>query len=77
MLDLDQLLPGDRVVLRYRLETDSQQPETATFSDALGEIEQVNRSSVSVRTRKGLIAVPRNTITHAKRVPPAPVRRIR
>lgn len=77
MLDLDQLQPGDRIVLRYRLEAEPIRPGSAALTDALGETVEVGKLSVSIQTRKGLVVVPRQAITHAKRVPPAPPRRPR
>lgn len=74
MLDLDQLQIGDRVVLRYRLDSPT---DDAAVSDALGEVHEVNAHQVTVNTRREPVVVERHTITHAKRVPPPPPRRPR
>ena len=80
----DTLSPGDRIVVRYRLEG----PRGAMSSDALGTFVGVRAAAtesdaegetagdaVVVRTRSGDVPVPRSAVTHAKLVPPAPERR--
>lgn len=75
MLNIDDLQPGDRVVLRYRLNMTQQLPSAVPLTDALGETVEVTADSITVQTRKGPVQVPRRAITHAKRVPPPPPRR--
>jgi GNAT superfamily N-acetyltransferase len=61
-----ELRPGIRVVLRYR------SGDGAT--DALGLIDSVTDQTVTVRTKRGPVDVPRAAILVAHEVPPAPVR---
>lgn len=61
-----QLRPGIRVVLRYR------DGEGAT--DALGTVEDVTDTTVTVLTKRGPAVVDRAAILVAHEVPPAPVR---
>ncbi|TLK51142.1 hypothetical protein FDN03_12105 [Glutamicibacter sp. V16R2B1] len=77
MLNIDDLRPGDRVVLRYRLDQPTPTGHGETLTDALGEIVGVTETSVSVQTRREVVTVQRSRITHAKRVPPPPPRRAR
>ncbi|QCY47666.1 hypothetical protein GcLGCM259_1951 [Glutamicibacter creatinolyticus] len=77
MLNIDDLRPGDRVVLRYRLDQPAPTGHGETLTDALGEIVTVTETSVSVQTRREVVTVKRSRITHAKRVPPPPPRRAR
>lgn len=72
MLSFSDVTPGERVVVRYRL-ADSRAGEH--FSDALGELQEVTDEVVSIQTRTELVRIARTAITHAKRVPPASVRR--
>ncbi|GER21789.1 hypothetical protein NCCP1664_02860 [Zafaria cholistanensis] len=81
------LLPGDRIVVRYRLGEDASTPGGPALTDALGEFAGLEEgpaapdgrgdreATVSVRTRKGVVRIALSSITHAKRVPPPPERR--
>ncbi|MPV48786.1 hypothetical protein GCG21_01910 [Pseudactinotalea sp. HY160] len=60
---------GSRVVVRYRI--------PGGVTDALGVVLRVDASGVEIATKRGPVAVPGELITHAKLVPPAPVRRPR
>ena len=55
---------GERVVVRYRVDDG--------FSDALGDLLEVRRDGVVVRTRRGDVEVPATAMVTGKRVPPAP-----
>jgi hypothetical protein len=76
---------GERVIVRYRLDAagapaaGTATPDHAaagpTVTDALGELLAVGDAGVTVRTRRGDVAVPGAAITLGKRVPPAPARR--
>ncbi|WP_159609706.1 hypothetical protein [Glutamicibacter sp. JC586] len=72
MLSFGDLVAGDRIVVRYRLE---QSQEGEKFSDALGEVQEITDDSISVKTRSEVVIIARSSITHAKRVPPPPPRR--
>lgn len=72
---LDSLDPGTRVVLRYRLSPGEQGQAGERMSDALGYLLTIDEHSVTVQTRTGEVQVSRAAITHAKRVPPPPVRK--
>ncbi|MGO2067054.1 putative acetyltransferase [Glutamicibacter arilaitensis] len=72
MLSFSDVAPGERLVVRYRL-SDVRTGEH--FSDALGELQEVTEQSVTIQTRTELVRIPREAITHAKRVPPPPARR--
>src|SRR5699024_7738130 len=61
-----QLRPGIRVVLRYR--------DGDGATDALGTVEDVTDTTVTVRTKRGPAVVERAAIIVAHEVPPAPVR---
>jgi len=81
------LLPGDRIVVRYRLAADAAAPGGPALTDALGEFAGLEEgteaqdgtaareATVSVRTRGGLVRIALSSVTHAKRVPPPPPRR--
>jgi len=56
---------GERVVVRYR--------EADGLHDALGELVEVGRDGVVVRTRRGDVRVPATAMVTGKRVPPPPV----
>lgn len=86
----DALSAGDRIVVRYRLggpETGPRfsdvlgtyaglaSPAGPTAACAAGEGAGAADSLVVVHTRSGEVLVPRGSVTHAKRVPPAPDRR--
>ncbi|GGL74226.1 putative acetyltransferase [Glutamicibacter protophormiae] len=73
MLNFAELTTEDRIVLRYRL--DAQTGAGQFLTDVLGTVQQVTDSAVVLQTRTGPVTVQRSAITHAKRVPPAPVRR--
>ncbi|ALD64429.1 acetyltransferase [Glutamicibacter soli] len=75
MLNFNELTTDDRIVLRYRLATQTDAGESLT--DALGTVLQVSDTQIVLQTRSGPVAVRRSAITHAKRIPPAPVRRSR
>lgn len=77
MLKFEDLSPGDRIVVRYRLAQTSPSTGNAISSDALGEVLEVTGETVSINTKRGALTVDRQDITHAKRVPPPPVRRSR
>jgi len=80
------LLPGERIVVRYRLK-DSSAPGGPALTDALGEFAGLQEgpatgesagtreATVAVRTRSGIVLIALSSVTHAKRVPPPPVRR--
>lgn len=70
------LLPGERVVLRYRIDR-ATSPRGEGMTDALGTIASVDESTVTVMTRRGPDVVPRALVIAAKQVPPPPVRRPR
>lgn len=67
------LLPGNRVVLRYRIDR-STAPHGEGLTDALGRIEAVDAESVTVMTRRGADRVPRSSVIAAKQVPDPPGR---
>lgn len=56
-----------RAVVRRRIEH--------AVTDALGQVEAIDASTISVRTRRGLQRIDRSTVVAAKEVPPAPARR--
>ena len=81
------LLPGDRIVVRYRLEEDAALAGGPGLTDALGEFAGLEEgagapegtgaqeATVAVRTRTGVVRIALSSVTHAKRVPPPPARR--
>ena len=77
VLNLDELQPGDRIVLRYRLAQEATGQPGPALSDVLGQMLAVTPVDITVQTRQGPVVVDRSAITHAKRVPPPPVRRPR
>lgn len=77
MLKFEDLTPGDRIVVRYRLTESSEVTGNRASSDVLGEVIEVNADRIRISTRRGPVEVERENITHAKRVPPPPVRRSR
>ena len=77
MLDLDQLQPGVRLVVRYRRAPQGLQEPGPPLSDALGHVLEITPEQIAIQTRKGPVQVPRAAITHAKLVPAAPPRRTR
>lgn len=77
MLKFEDLSPGDRIVVRYRLAQTSPVSGNVISSDALGEVLAVTSDTVSINTKRGALDITRQAITHAKRVPPPPVRRSR
>ncbi|WP_345469923.1 hypothetical protein QMQ05_10750 [Glutamicibacter ectropisis] len=74
MLSFGDVTPGERIVVRYRLTMEAK-TSGERFSDALGELQEVTDNSITVQTRSELLTIPRSSITHAKKVPPAPERR--
>jgi GNAT superfamily N-acetyltransferase len=56
-----------RAVVRRRIEHG--------VTDALGEVEAIDGDTISVRTRRGLVVIPRSVIVAAKEVPPRSTRR--
>ncbi len=70
------LVPGERVVLRYRIDRRSS-PHGEGMTDALGVIERVDARTVTVMTRRGRDIVVRGLVIAAKQVPPPPPRRPR
>jgi ribosomal protein S18 acetylase RimI-like enzyme len=43
--------------------------DETTFSDVLGQLVDINESEITVRARDRVVRVPRDRITHAKRIP--------
>ena len=64
---VDGLRTGMRAVVRRRIEHG--------VTDALGDIEAIDADTISVRTRLGLVVIPRDVVTAAKEVPPRSTRR--
>jgi hypothetical protein len=62
-----RLIPGLRVVVRYRL--------PSGFTDALGELLSVDARTVVVQTRRGDVRIDLSSVVAAKEVPPPPARR--
>ncbi len=60
---------GTRVTVRRRVD--------GGWSDALGYLREVSADACVVETRRGLVTVPLDVVTHAIRVPPPPPRRPR
>ena len=58
-------MPGERVVVRYRL--------ADGLHDALGTLKTTSRDYVEIETRRGLVRVDAETMVTGKRVPPPPV----
>lgn len=58
-------MPGERVVVRYRL--------ADGLHDALGILKTTSRDYVEIETRRGLVRVDAETMVTGKRVPPPPV----
>lgn len=56
--------PGDRVVLRYRLEDG--------LHDALGDVVETAVDHVTINTRRGPVRVEAPTMVTGKKVPPPP-----
>ncbi|PQZ95975.1 hypothetical protein CQ018_01420 [Arthrobacter sp. MYb227] len=69
------LAVGARVVVRYRLAPKNLGIAGESVTDALGYLEEINETSVTVKTREATVHIERSLITHAKEVPPPPVRR--
>ena len=61
------LRPGMRAVVRRRIEHG--------VTDALGDVEAIDADTVSIRTRRGVVVIPRAVVVAAKEVPPRPSRR--
>lgn len=66
---------GARVVVRYRLTPTNLGTSGESVTDALGYLEEINETSVTVKTRTAVVRIERSLITHVKEVPPPPVRR--
>lgn len=71
------MVPGARVVVRYRLALGDHGPAGEAVSDALGYLMEIDGTSVLVQTRTGDVRINRSSITHAKEVPPPPARKQR
>lgn len=61
-------LLGRRVSLRYRI---ADPAVTATLTDAVGEVTDVDAETVVVLTRRGPVRVPTNAVTAVREIPPA------
>ena len=70
----DALAPGTRVVVRYTLPAPDGRLSDA-LGDFLGVLTHEGPRSITVRTRRGDVVIPTESITHAKPVPPPPPRR--
>lgn len=66
---------GTRVVVRYKLPPSDLSSTGETVTDALGYLEAIDEASVSIKTRTSIVLIERSLITHAKEVPPPPIRR--
>ncbi len=65
---------GARVVVRHRLPAPD--PLTgASLTDVVGDLVEVRDDRLVVRSRRGVVEVPRHAVTAVKEVPPAPSRR--
>lgn len=64
---VEGLRPGMRAVVRRRIEHG--------VTDALGDVESIDADTISVRTRRGLVVIPRDVVVAAKEVPPRSTRR--
>ncbi|HSF98697.1 MAG TPA: GNAT family N-acetyltransferase [Ornithinibacter sp.] len=65
---------GSRVVVRHVLP----QPDAltgATLTDVVGDLVAQDADTLTVRTRRGVVAVPRHLVTALKEIPPTPSRR--
>lgn len=73
--------PGERIVIRYRITSRGEgagadvDPDGPHYSDSIGEFVSLEDGWLTVQTRTGLVTVKHSTVTHAKRIPPAPQRR--
>ncbi len=65
-----RLIPGTRVVVRYRL-------PTGQATDALGILVSADPTTLVVDGKRGLEHIAVDTVIAAKPVPPAPERRTR
>lgn len=63
----DGLRAGMRAVVRRRIEHG--------VTDALGDVEAIDAETISIRTLRGLVVIPRAVIVAAKEVPPRSTRR--
>lgn len=66
---------GTRVVVRHRLTPTNLGTSGESVTDVLGYLEEINETSVTIKTRTAVVRIERSLITHAKEVPPPPVRR--
>jgi GNAT superfamily N-acetyltransferase len=65
---------GSRVVVRHALEVPD--PSTgATLTDVVGDLVMTDAEHLVVRTRRGVVTVPRHLVTALKEIPPTPSRR--
>ncbi|MEE1620407.1 hypothetical protein ACQ3I4_07110 [Zafaria sp. Z1313] len=73
----ESLRPGERIVVRYRVAPAGGPGPGLT--DVLGGFAGLydDGATVAVDSRHGEVRIERRLVTHAKRVPPAPVRRAR
>ncbi|MGP5196216.1 hypothetical protein [Arthrobacter rhombi] len=81
----DTLAPGERIVIRYRITGRAASPDEdpaaaptpdgPQHSDSIGDFVSLEDGWLTVGTRTGPVTVEHSTVTHAKRVPPAPQRR--
>lgn len=63
------------MVVRYRLSPSDLGGTAETVTDALGYLEEINETFVTIKTRTEMVLIDRSRITHAKEVPPPPIRR--
>ena len=65
---------GSRIVVRHSLPQPD--PRTgATLTDVVGDLVEQDAVSLVVRTRRGVVTVPRHLVTALKEIPPTPSRR--
>lgn len=64
---VEGLRPGMRAVVRRQIEHG--------VTDALGDVESIDADTISVRTRRGVVVIPRAVVVAAKEVPPRSTRR--
>lgn len=65
---------GSRVVVRHRL-AEADPGTGATLTDVVGDLVESDAATLVVRTRRGVVAVPRSLVTALKEIPPTPSRR--
>ena len=64
------LTPGERVVIRYRL-------DDGMATDALGYVSSIDATQCVVETKRGAVTVPLADVIASKLVPPPPAGRRR